>query len=284
MSAVLRRCRPLLGTLVEIRVEGLREGRASAAVEQAFGEIADVHRLMSFHEAHSDVSRLHRAPYGAAVAVDPRTLEVLALARDIAGQTDGVFDVTVAPQLVRSGALPAPASAFVPDPAANWRDIELLPGARVRLARPLWLDLGGIAKGYAVDRAVELLQGCGATQICVNAGGDLRVAGARAEPVHLRAGREPLVARSPDFVLSDGAVATSACHTDAHFDGRTRTGLAHAATVSVLAPRCAHADALTKIVLAEGMHGAVDSVLRRFEAVACVHERGRGWRRLGQAA
>jgi thiamine biosynthesis lipoprotein len=284
MTFVARRCRPLLGTLVEIRVEGLPEHAACAAIEDAFAEISYVHRLMSFHEPDSDVSRLHRAPLGTALRVDPRTRDVLAVARDIARRTHGVFDITTAAQLVRAGVLPRPVSPFEPDPAARWSDIALLPGSRVQLARALWLDLGGIAKGYAVDRAVELLQRLGAVQICVNAGGDLRVAGPRAEPVHLRCGLEPFAAGVPDLELHDGAVATSACVGAAHVDGRARTTLTQPRTVSVLAPRCVHADALTKIVLADGGTQAVAALLKEFGAHACVHAAARGWRRLERAA
>jgi thiamine biosynthesis lipoprotein len=284
MSFVARRCRPLLGTLVEIRIEGPPDVAACAAIEAAFAEIAHVHRLMSFHQPDSDVSRLHRAPVGTVVRIDPRTSEVLAVAYDLARRTQGTFDITTAAQLVRAGVLPRPVSPFEPDPAARWSDIELLPGSRVRLARPLWLDLGGIAKGYAVDRAVELLQRHGAAQICVNGGGDLRVAGARAEPVHLRAGLDPLAARVPDIELHDGAVATSAGVGAAHVDGRTRITPTLPRTVSVLAPRCVHADALTKVVLAGGGTRAVATLLKEFEAQACVHDAERGWLRLERAA
>lgn len=285
MICIVRRCRPLLGTLVDIRIEGLGERDAGTAVEQAFAEIAHVHRLMSFHDGDSDVSRLHRAPAGTVIAIDSRTVEVLAIARDLALRTHGAFDVTIGAQLVRAGVLPRPASPFEPDAAARWSDVELLTDSQVRLRRPLWLDLGGIAKGYAVDRAVELLQRRGAAQICVNAGGDLRVAGARAESVFLRAGRGPIApAAMPDFELRDGAVATSVCGAGAHVHGRTRAALADPLTVSVLAPRCVHADALTKVVLAGDEPRAIARLLRTFDAQACVHEHGRGWRRLERAA
>jgi len=185
-TLALRRARPLLGTLVEIRVEGLGSADAGCAIDRAFGEIAAVHRLMSFHEAGSDLGRLHRARIGARVSVDARTHDVLAWSLRIAAASAGAFDPTVAALQVERGRLPRPASAWRPQKLADWRDIELTGATQVRLARPLWIDLGGIAKGYAVDRAIEILVGAGATQACVNAGGDLRVAGPRAEVVHVR--------------------------------------------------------------------------------------------------
>src|SRR5260221_13976458 len=92
----MQRARPCLGTLVEMRIEGLAEAAALCALETAFAEVAAVHRCMSFHESDSDLSRLHRAPAGMLVRVDARTRAVLACALDIAGASEGVFDPTVA--------------------------------------------------------------------------------------------------------------------------------------------------------------------------------------------
>jgi len=73
--------------------------------------------------------------------------------------------------------LPAPDQVAAFDPLGSWRDIELGQDNRVRFRRRLCVDLGGIAKGYAVDRALEMLPALGAVQACVNAGGDLAVFG-----------------------------------------------------------------------------------------------------------
>jgi FAD:protein FMN transferase len=249
----IRRARPLLGTFVEIAIDGLESARALHAIDGAFDEIAAVHRLMSFHAAGSDLDRLHRAVPGSSVAVDARTLDVLDCAVRIAAASRGRFDPTIAARQVARGLLPRPASPWTPDVAADWRDIEFAGAGRVRLVRPLWIDLGGIAKGYAVDRAVGMLIDAGAAEVCVNAGGDLRVAGERAHTVHVRtpAGVGP----GPDLELVDGAIATSSRQVDAEErrDERhgARTGAGPAwQTVSVVAQRCMIADALTKIVLA----------------------------------
>ena len=101
--------------------------------------------------------------------------------------SDGIFDASIAAQPVEWGILNAPEAAAPADPNATFRDIELLPGRQVRFKRPLWLDLSGIAKGYAVDRAIAALARSGITRACVNAGGDLRILGKQAERVALRA-------------------------------------------------------------------------------------------------
>ena len=277
MSSV-RRARPWLGTLVDIRVDGMETACAVRAIDAAFTEVATVHRLMSFHGDDSDLARLRNARAGTCVRVNARTCEVLDLSLRIAAASAGAFDPTVAAALVENGILPVPHSACVSDIDASWRDIELLGGERVRLRRPLWIDLGGIAKGYAVDRAIEVLRAHGAIDACVNAGGDLRVAGALRERVHVRDAWGGIAAA---LELADGAVATSSS-TSAHRDGASRRAAEPDISVSVVAPRCMVADALTKVVLAGG--DMAPSVLAAFGAQAWTHRIAHGWRKLDRAA
>ena len=277
--AIVRRARPLLGTLVEMRVEGLAEADAARAIDEAFAEIGRIHRCMSFHSADSDLSRLHRTSIGAAVQVDERTYGVLTSALRVANVSGGVFDPTVAAHQVASGFLPRPRSSFDPDPQSRWYDIELLDDTRVILHRPLWIDLGGMAKGFAVDRAVEIVMAAGAAQACVNAGGDMRVTGARAEPVHVRMNDGVL---TPVLEIVDAAVATSGLGTSPHLDGVTRAPVSQFKIASVVAPECMIADALTKVVLSDSER--IAAVLAAFDARACVHDDAAGWRVIERAA
>jgi thiamine biosynthesis lipoprotein len=282
-GAVFRRVRPWLGTLVEIRVEGLDAARAIRAIEAAFAEVAAVHRCMSFHESGSDLSRLHRARVGETVRVDARTRAVLDCALSIAQTSNGCFDPTIAGWQVERRVLPRPDSPFEPDPRATWRDIELLADSQVRLSRPLWIDLGGIAKGYAVDRAIEVLHGAGAERVCVNAGGDLRVAGPRAERVHVRdaLGRVTAVVDAADGAIASSTSALRGAAAQ-HWHGGEHRPVNGAVTVTVAAPHCMIADALTKVVLAQP--AASSAVLATFGAHACAHDLRHGWRHIGAAA
>ena len=213
-----RRARPLLGTLVDIRVDGMDEARALSAIGQAFAEIADVHRLMSFHEAASDVSRINRDASRAPVTVDARTREVIALALAFARESHGRFDPTVAAELVAWNRLPRPRDAPAPSAGASWRDIEVLDDGRIRATKPLWIDLAGIAKGYAVDRAIECLVALGIEAACVNAGGDLRRIGAGTEPVHIRMPSAPYRPLRT-LLLGEGSIASSGSYFErAHVD------------------------------------------------------------------
>jgi thiamine biosynthesis lipoprotein len=247
--------------------------------------------LMSFHDDDSDVTRINRDAAREAVEVDARTREVVSLAIEFARASAGRFDPTIAAELVTWNLLPRPQGAPVPEPNADWRDIELLADGRIRCARPLWIDLGGIAKGYAVDRAIERLRDFGVTHACVNAGGDLRRIGAGMESVHVRSAAPP---HQPvrTLLLGEGAIASSggyferSWHIDRqvgqHVDGTTRRALPAHVAVSVVADRCVVADALTKIVMSDAE--AARSVLDAWNAQALVQGADNSRRVLGHAA
>jgi FAD:protein FMN transferase len=290
-SADVRRSRPLLGTFVEVAATHASTRRAHRAVDAAFDEVALVHRRMSFHDPDSDVSRVNREALDHAVAVHPATFEVLRWARTIAEGSDGCFDVTVASELVRRGMLPRPRSPHEPCRDGSWRDVELLGDHRVRFHRPVWIDLGGIAKGYAVDRAIERLGALGATQACVNAGGDLRVMGSAIERVRLR----PAAASDrPAAVveLVNGSLASSGGgigerhdlerFAGFHVHGAARRPMGSRTFACVMAEQCVIADALTKVVLGTRSRGA--AILRQFGATAHVYTARSGWHTIGAAA
>ncbi|WP_426175331.1 FAD:protein FMN transferase [Massilia sp. TWR1-2-2] len=250
---MMRRAQPWLGTLVDITLGPDADPQAATA---AFAGVALVHRLMSFHDAASDVSRFNRAAVGALIEVDPRTWEVLRLAGQVAASSGGCFNVACAPRLVEWCYLPAPAEpapAYVP----GKRTYELEAGERVRKTSAAWIDLGGIAKGYAVDLAIAALEQHRVGSACVNAGGDLRVIGDTDWPIAIRAPHDPTVTGAR-LLLRNAALATSANYFAARgqvsplVDGRDGQPRTDRRSVTVRAPSCALADALTKVVMASG--------------------------------
>ncbi|MBC7453284.1 MAG: FAD:protein FMN transferase [Massilia sp.] len=271
---MMRRAQPWLGTLVDITLDSPAAGEAVTA---AFVEIARVHRLMSFHDPASDVARFNRARAGAFVDVDPHTWNVLQLAAQVAEACGDCFNLACASQLVEWAYLPAattPAPPFVP----GMRAFELDGIGRVRKTADAWIDLGGIAKGYAVDLAIESLQSHGVDSACVNAGGDLRVFGASAWPVSVRAADQP-GAIGAQLALRNAALATSAHYfaakrtpagilVSALIDGRSGQAVLARRSVSVRAASCAVADALTKVVMVSG--DAVHPCLEKFGAAAFI--------------
>ncbi|HTT07268.1 MAG TPA: FAD:protein FMN transferase [Gammaproteobacteria bacterium] len=279
---MLVRARPLLGTIVEIRAAGRDAESGSRAVTAAFEAIAQVHQLMSFHEPESDVSRMNRFAHRETVKVDPRTWEVLTCALQLSRQSKGLFDCTIASRLMQLGYLPAVPGLYANDDV-TYADLELLDDYRVHFLRPLTIDLGGIAKGYAVDRAIKQLQMHGIEAACVNAGGDLRVIGDRDWPVGIRLPDDPRRAFSA-IKIRDEAVATTANYFSTRIkNGVTisplidrRTGMCRVEdqSVSVIAHSCMLADALTKIVWLSDNHE--HPLLSRYGARAIMYSAANG--------
>ena len=159
----------------KIQASGASKADLNAGIDAAFEAVASVHRLMSFHEPDSDVSRLNRLASVHPVSVDPWTYEVLRIAVELHFRSRGAFDITIAPDLQALGLLPGlgEGSRDVPE-ARSANQVELLGDKMVRFAGPgIRIDLGGIAKGFAVDRALDALRGFGIVNGLVNAGGDL---------------------------------------------------------------------------------------------------------------
>ena len=251
-DAVLRRrAKPLLGTLVEIAVPAGGNDAFLSATEMAFAEVAEVHRAMSFHDAGSDLRALARAAKGSVLPVSPDTWRVLRLALEMEALSRGVFNVAVAPTLVANGLLPMPDAAQAPVARSLTEGIELLGDNRLRVRLPLWVDLGGIAKGHAVDRAVACLQSMGIASGLVNAGGDMRAFGTGTHPVRLRVAgglRSIGSLRNGALASSSNADGPDAARSP-HIDPRTGRPVRSAQAVVVQAPCAAVADALTKVAL-----------------------------------
>ena len=198
--------------------------------------------------AGSDLARLNAAPAGSHVSVHPWTVELLRLSRELCLLSAGGFEP----------ALPALGTVL------QW----LPAGPRsVYVRRAAQVDLGGIAKGFAVDRAVAAMRGAGATAGLVNAGGDLRVFGREAWPLWICLGTaEPL-----QVLLRDGALAGSDpgfSHPPAEHRGYypprySRRSAPQAK--AVMAPSAAVADALTK-VLVFAARGRSAALLARYRA------------------
>jgi thiamine biosynthesis lipoprotein len=265
----IRSARPALGTLVHIDAQAATPAQAQTAVHDAFAAIAEIERQLSYHRPDSELNRLHQHASQQPQRVSPTTWRLLQHSLALAHASAGAFDPTAIAALVRHGLRPAPPVSCPPAAAeASWADIELLPEQRqVRFRRPLWLDLGGIAKGYAVDAAITALQEAGATAGCVNAGGDLRHFGPSPQPLLVRHPGQP-GELLPLGQLSAGAAATSAAYfqhpagprtgqpVSPLYDPRRQALPPSGLSVTVLADHCWLADGLTKVVALLGVEAA----------------------------
>ena len=232
---------------------------------------------MSFHHPASDISRINREAFQRKLTVDPWTWRVLQAAQKLSHESDGLFDITVARKLMQWNYLPR---RYRNVNEGNWRDIALEKNCTVRFRQPAIVDLGGIAKGFAVDRAVEALKRAGVRSGVVNAGGDLRVFGLKSELVHLRRPDKPMQLASA-INLRERALATSGIYfarkkrggevVTSLLDGRTCRSSRKLISVSVAASSCMTADALTKIVFI--LREKSQPLLARYHADALLLER-----------
>ena len=250
-SASARRARPLLGTFVEVSADGASPAAVHRAIDAAFHAVARIHRLMSVHDATSDLSRLNRAEPGRATTLHPWTRAVLRAALELHTASGGLFDVTAGAAPPRGGGGPG---------------FQLLARGRARRTGPgVIIDLGGIAKGFAVDRAVRILRSQGATRGLVNAGGDLVAFGAPGALVAIRDPRRPGRALAR-VVVENAALASSGGGAAAIVDPRPTAPRPEILGATVTAPSCLLADALTKVVMIAGE--SAGPLLARYGAAA----------------
>lgn len=252
--------RPQLGTFVTIRANGgaaCLPGTVAAAVESAFSTINRVEQLMSFHRRASDIGRLNRARPGRYVKVHRWTFSVLRKALELSEVSGGTFDCNIGQILVKAGLLPRSRTAAARRRQPMGKAISLIGNGLIQVNHRVSLDLGGIAKGFAVDQAVRTLRNQGMRGGVVNAGGDLRTFGPEPQPIWVRCPAAPGERRLMGY-LRNGAVATSASyftHKDrsggvdgsAIINTATERQIALTGSVSVIAKTCMLADGLTKI-------------------------------------
>jgi FAD:protein FMN transferase len=257
-DGLIRRAQPWFGTIVEIAVPAGQE----AAIEAGFAQIRHVHERMSYHDAGSDLELMRNAAIGTLVTVDAETVNVLRIAARLYVESDGLFDVTVGRELAMSKFLPLRGPYDLARVIGAASDIEIVDDTHIRCHAPVLIDLGGIAKGHGVDLAVTALIAAGCTHGIVNAGGDLRVFGDVPQPIWLNCADGRLV---EPIHITNAAVATSsnlhnrrrsARREMTPHIGRNGTPIIADYAVSVIAPTCVIADAMTKIAMADAVLAA----------------------------
>jgi thiamine biosynthesis lipoprotein len=241
--------RVALGTFVAVDAEAARSDVAGRGIEAAFEALSTVERLMHPSRPGSDLSALAECPAGRPLSVDPWTFEVLELCKRLHECSNGAFD---------------PCLDLAP---GRMDDLDLLDGRQVLPHVRMRIDLGGIAKGYAVDRAVQALRSAGCSGGLVNAGGDLAVFGDRAHAIVCRGavGADTLVElRNCALATSDADDIARPSQHRGYYHGLDRSA-AVSGRVTVAADRTDVADALTKCLLL-GQRAANETLLNMFGA------------------
>ena len=219
--AIARRTVPVMGTIAELTVVHRSEAQAQEALEAAIAELRWVDATMTRYSGASDIGRANAGASRDGIAVRPETAQVIETALRWSSASDGRFDpgIGAASELwdVNNRHEPPPADAVQRLAGRSfWRhvDVERRAGKGVVRygERDLHLDLGGIGKGYSLDRAVRVLRERGIEHALVNLGGDLYALGESPEGGAWRVGiksPDDLRAVARTLEVSDRAVATS---------------------------------------------------------------------------
>jgi thiamine biosynthesis lipoprotein len=264
---------PHMGTRFGVIVYAASEEAARKASRAAFARVAEVNAIMSDYQSTSELMQLCAKAGGPPVKVSAELFLVLSRARRVSQQSGGAFDVTVGPVVRlwrrsrRTRELPDPDKLKQARALVGWKMVHLDEKAgTVRLEKAgMQLDLGGIAKGYAADEMLRVLNRHGITRALVSAGGDIRVGDAPPGKPGWRVAIAPVDARKegPRYLtLANAAVSTSgdaeqyveiAGKRYSHIvDPRTGLGLVGRMSATVVAPDGITADSLTKVLAVLG--------------------------------
>ncbi|MBN1916903.1 MAG: FAD:protein FMN transferase [Verrucomicrobia bacterium] len=262
----------VMGTTMKVEAvsRSMSKDELNKAVLEAIEAAKTVDRLMSTWKPDSEISRLNRAKPKEWVELSPETYEVLVLAVEVSKQAEGAFDITVGPLVdlwgfgPKSPALPTkvPSDEAIADAIANVGHEHIVIDANSKRAyrdtEGVEVDLGGIAKGYAVDQVLKALQAKGIKDALVEIGGETAAIG-------LTETRDPWLIgiRHPNrtrellttIELKDAAIATSGDYFNVYeLRGRLYSHIIdprmgkpitnNVCSVTVIAKTCAYADAL----------------------------------------
>lgn len=250
---------------------GFDAAPVQASLQAAVAEVDD---QMSTWKPDSDLMRLSAARVGEWVAVPVQLMQVLRLGLKIGRASDGAFDIGMGDAVAAWGFGPNAATpdhiraAMSAPRAAAYEVLDLDAAGRVRKHAPITLDLNGIAKGYGVDRLTEVLTGFGITSAIVGIDGEMRALGLRPDgtPWTIAVEAPEMTRRAPHSILAlqDAAVATSGDYRHwVNVQGRRLSHtmnpqkgapvLAPPASVTVIAPTCAEADAWATALMVLGV-------------------------------
>jgi len=286
----LNRTEAIMGTRIFVEVWADDTAQGNAAIEAVMEEMRRIDALMSHYKPDSELSQINVHAAQEPVQVDPELFDLIKLSTHFSQITDGAFDITYA----SVGYLYNYPLHVHPDeeqikaalPSVNWRYLQFDAAHHtIRFARPgMRIDLGGIAKGYAVDRGVAILKARGIAHAIVTAGGDSRLLGDHRGRPWLVSVAHPDDPHNPNKVvtrlpLADCAVSTSGDY-ERYFDEDgvryhhiidPRTG--HSATrvrsATVIGPTATQTDGLSKTAFVLGPEKALEIIERLpdFDAV-----------------
>jgi thiamine biosynthesis lipoprotein len=281
-----------MGVEFQIAVYACDSGVANKAVRAAFDRVRDLNSKLSDYDSKSEVRQLCEKTAGTWQPVSQDLHRVLLHARRLSEETDGAFDVTIGHytklwrRARRQKSLPEAAELTKPSRQTGFRMLEVDPQeTRVRMkVEGMRIDLGGIAKGYAVDEALKTLRLAGVDRALVDGSGDIAVGnpppGRAKWRIEIAALRDSPEADPVSIEISNCAVATSgdafqavkiAGKSYSHIiDPRTGWPLTTTSSVTVVAPTGMEADSLASAVSVVHAKSGVSIAARRKQTEAFV--------------
>jgi thiamine biosynthesis lipoprotein len=188
------------GTTYHVTVVACAQPHSEAQLQQLIvARLAEIDRALSNYRDDSELSRFNNAPFDTWIDLGRDMYAVLKVSEQISRESDGAFDITVAPLVSLWGFGPKQRSELIPDDSAiaaartqvDYRQLELDPARpRARKRHTLAIDVNGIAQGYSVDQLADVLTAQACTDFLVEVGGELRLVGHNAEARPWRIGIE----------------------------------------------------------------------------------------------
>ena len=259
-----------MGTVFEIAAYGPSPKHVSQAIDQAFKEVVRLDHIMSGYIPESDLSRINRTAHFRPEPIPHDLYQVIKQSLLYSRMSGGKFDITVGPLArawkaeIQDGKPPSPAEEESLRRCVGWRNVTLIPPDKIELRSPcMAIDLGAIGKGYAVDRAAEVLRSYAIRRALISAGGST-IYGMGAPPgkqawvVQLR---DPTRKLNPEVRLNGNSVSTSEQTRDPEphgapfghiIDPATGVPVRTAYSVSAVAPTATASDALSTTLLLMG--------------------------------
>ena len=276
----MERTEAIMGTRCYVELWADDSVKGNDAIDAVMAELRRIDDLMSHYKPESQLSQINQYANERAVQVDKELFDLIKLTTHYSQITEGAFDITYAsvgylydyPRHIR------PTEEQIRDklPSVNWRNMLLDEEHHtVRFEHPgMRIDLGGIGKGYAVDRGIDILKARRIDRALVTAGGDSRIIGDRMGRPWLVAVRHPddpnkVVTRIP---LSDSAVSTSGDY-ERYFDEggvryhhiidpRTGHSASKVRSATILAPTATQTDGMSKTAFVLGPEKALEIINR----------------------
>jgi len=274
-----------MGTVVNVWIWGEDGVAAQKSADAVFAEMKRLDKEMTTWDPASEVSQINTAAGEKPVAVSAETYAVIERAVDVSKRTNGIFDISVGAfkglwkfDEDMDGTLPDPEDVKKRLALVSWKDILLDAKKHTVFLRKkgMSITLGGIAKGYAVDKCVAILRGEGLHDFMVQAGGDMYIAGKKGTAPWVVGIRDPRGERDASFAVApveDHSFSTSGDYERGfvkdgvryHHILDTRTGQpAHASrSVTIRAKDAFTADAWSKVMFILGWKDSLELIKKQ---------------------